>query len=305
MMIQKEQLSQLIVALVAQQALPLLRPHLIMASSVNRGYDEQIRRSGETVNVPVSPEMVANTIVAGGSVQKQNPRLSTVPVTLDTHKEATFEIPDVVNATKGASLQDVVLKYLEPAMVALANAIETDLLRQYPLLTFHTPVGTPGQNPLEATISAAETALFKANVPDSAELHGIVTPEAYEGLRQSARFSEQDKIGTGQAIVTGKVGRINNITFRRSNLVVKTGSGPVTAHGLVYAKDAFVLATGRLPQPTPGSGAVAEYMTDPESGITMRVLTSFNNNELAQQYTVDVLYGANVLRSTHAVEMQS
>ena len=45
----------------------------------------------------------------------------------------------------------------------------------------------------------------------------------------------------------------------------------------------------RLPQPLPGTGAIAEYAELGNFG--MRVVMSYQPNTLAQQFTVDVLYG--------------
>ncbi len=51
----------------------------------------------------------------------------------------------------------------------------------------------------------------------------------------------------------------------------------------------------RLPQPLPGTGAIAEYAELGNFG--MRVVMSYQPNTLAQQFTVDVLYGCGVLRN--------
>ena len=50
-----------------------------------------------------------------------------------------------------------------------------------------------------------------------------------------------------------------------------------------------------LPQPLPGTGAIAEYAELGNFG--MRVVLSYEPNTLAQQFTVDVLYGVAVLRN--------
>ena len=54
----------------------------------------------------------------------------------------------------------------------------------------------------------------------------------------------------------------------------------------------------RLPQPLPGTGAIAEYAELGNFG--MRVVMSYQPNTLAQQFTVDVLYGCGVLRNASA-----
>ncbi len=57
---------------------------------------------------------------------------------LNTHAEATFQIPDV---TKVLAVPDLLSLYMQPAVVALAEKIETDLLALYSQFTANTPVG--------------------------------------------------------------------------------------------------------------------------------------------------------------------
>ncbi len=61
--------------------------------------------------------------------------------------------------------------------------------------------------------------------------------------------------------------------------------------------------TRRLPQPLPGTGAIADYAELGNFG--MRVMMSYAPNTLAQQFTVDVLYGCAVLRNAFGVQISS
>ncbi len=75
----------------------------------------------------------------------------------------------------------------------------------------------------------------------------------------------------------------------RSQFVPKTGSesGDHAQPGVREGCDRLVVR--RLPQPLPGTGAIAEYAELGNFG--MRVTMSYQPNTLAQQFTVDVLYG--------------
>jgi len=55
--------------------------------------------------------------------------------------------------------------------------------------------------------------------------------------------------------------------------VQKTGSGPVNTHNLAFSRDAIGLVIRRLPQPLPGTGAIAEYAEMGNFGI--RVVMSY------------------------------
>jgi hypothetical protein len=77
----------------------------------------------------------------------------------------------------------------------------------------------------------------------------------------------------------------------------------VTTHNIAFARNAMGLAIRRLPKPLPGTGAIAEYAEVGNFGI--RVVMSYQPNTLAQQFTVDILYGVGVLRNSHGVQVRS
>src|SRR5271157_5651746 len=160
-----------IVKLVAADALPVLVGNLVMGNLVNRNYEPVLAQAGDTVNVPIPPVMVANNIIEGGTVQTQNPSLGNAQIVLNTHVEATFQIPDV---TKVLAVPDLMKVYMQPAVAALAERIEFDLLNLYAGFTANTPVGTAGTTITEATIDAAETALFLAKAPPHEQKYIVV-----------------------------------------------------------------------------------------------------------------------------------
>src|SRR5579863_417946 len=243
-----------IVKLVAADALPALMGNLVMGNLVNRDYEPVLAQSGDTVNVPIPPALVANNIAEGGTVQTQNPNLGNAQIVLNTHAEATFQIPDV---TKVLAVPDLLRLYMQPAVVALAERIESDLLALYPSFTANAPVGTAGTAIVEATVDAAETALFTAKVPSSAAKYLVVDSATYSTLRQIPRFSEFQTAGEAglRALVDGTVGKMKDFYIFRSQFVTKTGSSPVSTHNLAFSRDALGLVVRRLPQPLPGTGA--------------------------------------------------
>ncbi|MBM3734881.1 MAG: hypothetical protein FJW39_03770 [Acidobacteria bacterium] len=295
-------LAQAIVKLVAADALPALMGNLVMGNLVNRDYEPVLAQAGDTVNVPVPPILVANNITEGGTVQLQNPSVGNAQIVLNTHAEATFQIPDV---TKVIAVPDLLRLYMQPAVVALAEKIETDLLAAYSQFTANAPVGTPGSALTEATIDAAETALFNAKVPVGENKYLVVSSDAYSQLRQIPRFSEYHTAGEAglRAIVEGTVGKIKDFFVFRSQFVSKTGAAPATTNNLAFTRSGLGLVVRRLTQPLPGTGAIAEYSELGNFG--MRVLMSYQPNTLSQQFTVDVLYGIGVLRNSHGVQVKS
>src|SRR5271170_7483637 len=162
-----------IVKLVAVDALPALVSNLVMGNLVNRDYEPTLANAGDTVNVPIPPTLVANNIAEGGTVQTQNPSLGNAQIVLNTHAEATFQIPDV---TKVLAVPDLLRLYMQPAVVAIAERIESDILSLYSQFTANAPVGTAGVALIEGTVDSAETALFQAKVPAVASKYLVVGP---------------------------------------------------------------------------------------------------------------------------------
>ena len=294
-------LANAIVKLVAVDALPALMGNLVMGNLVNRDFEPALAQAGDTINVPIPPTLVANNIAEGGSVVTQNPNIGNAAIVLNTHAEATFQIPDV---TKVLAVPDLLKLYMQPAVIALAERIETDLLGLAAQFTANSPVGAPSNAISEAIVDSAETALFNAKVPASSPKYLVVDGSTYSDLRQITRFSEYSTAGQAglRAIVDGSVGKMKDFYVFRSQFVNKSGS-PTVTRNLAFAKSAMGLVTRRLPQPLPGTGAIAEYAEMGNFGI--RVLMSYAPNTLAQQFTVDVLYGCAVLRNAHGVQVLS
>jgi hypothetical protein len=291
-----------IVKLVAADALPALVGNLIMGNLVNRDYEPTLAQAGDTVNVPIPPTLVANNIAEGGTVNPQNPDLGNAQIVLNTHVEATFQIPDV---TKVLTVPDLLRVYMQPAVIAIAERIESDLLGLYASFTANAPVGTAGTPITEAVIDAAETQLFAAMVPSTQPKYLLVDANTYSQMRQIPRFSEFQTAGEGglRALIDGTFGKIKDFFVFRSQFIAKTGSAPLTTHNLAFVRDAVGLVIRRLPQPLPGTGAIAEYADLGNFG--MRVIMSYRPDTLSQQFTVDVLYGVAALRNTFAVQVNS
>ena len=291
-----------IVKLVAADALPVLVGNLVMGNLVNRDYEPTLAQAGDTVNVPIAPQLVANNIAEGNAVQLQNPSLGNAQIVLNTHAEATFQIPDV---TKVLAVPDLLRVYMQPAVVAIAEKIESDLLNLYAGFSANAPLGTAGTAITEAILDEAETTLFQAKVPASAPKYLMVDSNTYSAMRQIPRFSEFQTAGEAglRAMIDGTFGKIKDFFVFRSQYVQKTGSAPVNTHNLAFCKDAIGLVVRRLPQPLPGTGAIAEYAELGNFG--MRVTMSYQPNTLAQQFTVDVLYGCAILRNNFAVQINS
>ena len=299
--ITSQNLANAIVKLVAVDALPSLVGNLVMGNLVNRDFEPTLAQAGDTVNVPIPPVLVANNLAEAGTVTPQSPNIGNAQIVLNTHAEATFQIPDV---TKVIAVPDLLKLYMQPAVIALAEKIESDLLALAAQFTANAAVGGAGAPVTEAIVDEAETSLFNAKVPVSSPKFLVVDGSTYSQLRQIPRFSEYATAGDAglRAIIDGSVGKIKDFYVMRSQFVNRSGS-PTTTRNLAFTKSAIGLVTRRLPQPLMGTGAIAEYAEMGNFGV--RVLMSYAPNTLAQQFTVDVLYGCAVLRNAHGVQVLS
>ena len=227
-------------------------------------------------------------------MQTQNPSLGNAQIVLNTHAEATFQIPDV---TKVLAVPDLLKIYMEPAVAAIAQKIESDLLNLYAGFTANTPVGTPGTPITEATIDAAETALFLAKVPPTEQKFMVVDAATYSAWRQIPRFSEFQTAGDAglRSLVDGTVGKIKDFFVFRSQFVPKTGSSPVTTHNMAFTKN----ASG--PGGPPPAAAAAGYGRD--RGV--RRAGQFRHargDELPAEYAGAAVHGGRAVRLRRAAQ---
>jgi len=303
------QAAQAIAKYVAAKALPPLVGNLVMGNLINRSFEATVAQAGDTVNVPIPPVMSANNLAEAGTVTNQNPNLGNAQIVLNMHAEATFNVPD---ATKVLVVPDLYDTYMRPAIIAIAERIETDLLSLYTLFTANTACGADS-NMDEARLDLAEQELFASKVPQGEAKYLVVGASPYSTMRQLARFSEFQMTGpSGQPspMITGALpggslagaqgGTIKGMTVYRSQYVATSGSD---YFNLAFARDAMGLVIRRLPQPIPGTGAIAEYAEMGNFGL--RVVMSYAPNTLAQQFTVDCLYGVGVLRNNFGVVIES
>jgi N4-gp56 family major capsid protein len=283
--------------LIASQALPVLESNLFMAGLVNRNYESKLADAGDVVNVPVAPSATASNITETGTVNKQTLSLGNIPVTLNKHMESTFVISDIA---KALSSVDLLQTYIQSPMLAIAEAIELDLLSLGPLATFNAAVGASNTAPTEATIDAIESGFFKAKVPSGEPRICAVSADFYSSLRSLPRFTEVQTVGSGDAIVTGEFTRVKNVNFFRSQLINAVST---TTNNIAFTPSGIALVVRKLPLPLPGTGTMGAYAE--YKNLVLRVLMSFSPDSLASQVTVDVLYGVAALRNQCLMQVLS
>lgn len=287
--------------IIGMEALAQLRSNLVLVKRVNRNYEEEVAQYGKTVQIPFYGALTANDKTAGSDVTVQDATSTSVSVTLNKHKEATFIIEDI---DKALSRGDLLQGYMGSAITALAEKVETDLLALYSGLSQE--IGTAGTDVTAALVRTARKTLTDAKAPASNRTLVLSTKDVNALMAADSQFlMAVNQRGNAQTLEEGVIGRYMGFDVMESQLVPTTDSG-TDVHNIAFHKDAFALVVRPLETNIPANmGAVATIVQDPESGLGLRVVLSYNANRLGVQCTVDLLYGVAELRDTFGVEVLS
>src|SRR5436190_3080919 len=289
--------QQFISEIWANQALLALKNRIVLANFVTKDSDIAPFTEGDILHIPVPGTFVANNKAANTNVTLQVPTDSNIDVTLNMHKEVTFVVEDIVRAQQN---QDVMGRYLRNAVTPLAEAIESDLFALYTGLS--QSVGTSGTDLTPAIFRAALQKLMAANV-DVTDLAAVLSAKDYIALLGDSTLATYFSNTNPGAFREAQVGRLYGSTISQSNLVPVVAGAPNSTKNLMVTPDFAVLAMRGMP--TDGGGAPVDQRNyaDPDSGVSLRMTTSYNANALGVQVTFDVLYGVAELRDLAGVVM--
>ena len=282
----------------AARAMERLRSNIVLAKLVTRDSDIAAFNQGDVLHIPFPGSLTANSKAASTAVTLQAPSDSEVQVTLNKHKEVSFLVEDPVRAQQN---QEILDRYVDSAAIALAEAIESDLFALYSGLS--QSVGTSGTDLGAATIRSARKTLNDAKVPQAGRF-GVISSKDEVALLADSGLANYFAF-RGQQLKEGALGHLYGFDLYMSQLVPVVGSGPASTKNVFGSAQMAILAMRSLPEPPPGSGAVATVLRDRESGLVLRVVASYNPSFLGVQVTVDVLYGVAELRDAAGVVVLS
>lgn len=292
--------AKFIPTIIAQEALGRLKSYLSVARRISRDYDWATATEGQTINVPKRGAVSANDKTAGDVFTKQNPTATDVSVTLNKHKEVTITIDDV---TKVLENQDTQQGYGEDGAIALAEAIETDLLDLHPSISNTITFDNSSADNIDASMLNIRKWFVDQKVPLLEQRYMTVSSQAYNDLLDTDKFSRYDARGTGEQITTGRLINAYGFEIFESQLVPSSGS-PVAYHGVAFTRNGLVLASRPLPRPE-GFGGNYAVIVDPDVGLALRTLFWYNADLGAHQLTLDVLYGVAILDDRRVLEVES
>lgn len=285
----------------AQRALDYLRSNIALARLITKDTDVAAFNVGDVLHIPYPGTFTAADKTPDSAITPQAPSGSSeVTVTLNKHKHVTFLVEDVARAQANQDLMDL---YIRGAAIALAEQVENDLFALYAMLS--QSVGTSGTDLTEATILAAKKKLDDAKIARAGRF-AVISSKDENALLQVDRFTRADAIARGGIpIGEGQLGRLHGFDIYMSQLVPVVTGTPNSTKNLAGTREMFILAMRGLPEPPPNSGAKAATITDPQSGLVIRVLYAYNPSYLGVQVTLDVLYGVAELRDAAGVVVLS
>lgn len=289
--------TKFIPTIIAQEALGRLKAYLNVARNIARDTDFVTATFGQTINVPKRGAVSVNDKTAGSDFTLQNPTATDVSVTLNKHKEVTLAIDDV---TKVLQNQDVLRGYGDDGAIALAEAIETDLLNLHPNITNTITFNNSSE---DASMLAIRKFFTDQKVPKTEQKYFVCDASVYNELLGTDKFSRYDARGTGEQITSGNLLRAYGLEISESQLIPTSGS-PVAYHNLAFTKNGLILASRPLPKPE-GFGGNYAVIVDPDVGLALRTLFWYNAANGTHQLTMDVLYGVAVLDVRRVLEVES
>lgn len=185
----------------ALEALNVLRNQIVLAKVITRDTDMgEAGWQGKTLNIPYPGTFVAQDKVAGNAVTAQAPTGgATISLSLSKHKVVDFMVEDYAAAQSNS---DLLSRFVQPAVIALAEQLETDLWSMTGSLSAPV-VGTAGTDLSASAVRQMRKALNTAKAPMQDRL--LVLSEKDEigllgdsNLAQFYAFADKSAVTNGQ-----------------------------------------------------------------------------------------------------------
>jgi len=258
-------------------------------------------KKGDSIHIPVPARGSASVKAANTQVVLSAATNTKITVTIDKHYEYSKLIEDIAEVQALSSMRKF---YTDDAGFALAKQVDSDLFA----LAEGFQGGTVGQSAQaqvfeKAVIGGNGTSLYTGNSRNCTDITDagiramllkldnadvpmdnrsmVVPPIVVNDMLGIDRFTEQQFIGSGDAIKTGKIGSIYGVDVMISTSCPLTvGAATATDRvGMIIHKDALVLA----------------------EQVGVRSQTQYKQEYLGDLFTSDTIYGVAELRNDAGV----
>ena len=256
-------------------------------------------KKGDTIYIPVPARGAASAKAANTQVVLSAATNTAVTVTINKHYEYSKLIEDIAEVQALASMRKF---YTDDAGFALAKQVDSDLFALVEGFQGGTVGGTAAASYEKAYIGSTGAALYTGNSSNAADITDagiralilkldnadvpmdnrviVMPPVAANDLLGLNRFTEQQFIGNGDAIKTGKIGMIYGMdVYISTSCPTASGNSGADRVGVIMHKDALVLA----------------------EQVGVRSQTQYKQEWLGDLFTSDTLYGVAELRNDAGV----
>lgn len=285
--------SGVLPTIIAAETLGALSSNMALVGLVNRDFENEVAEYGQTVTIGVRGALTANSKSEGSNVTLQAPSSTTKSVTLSNHYEVTFGQEDIARMLVRP---DLIAGYAEDAAIALLEKVENTIAALYSGFSQSIDALT-GLG--EDDFRNAQRLLNAAKAPMSsrfAVLHEDANYEA-QGIERIVNRDYAESIGNIMA--DRYQGRAYGFNIFMDQNIIATGGECKNIFG---HRDAIALAT--RPMRVTDLNTVAQTVMS-ENGIGIRVTRWYDANGLAEQMTLDTLWGVSELRDNHGVVVRT
>jgi len=207
---------------IARAALPVLQEQLVFPSLVYTDYSNDYVTKGDTIQVKRPAVFVADEFGSSINLQDINPH--PINVTMDTIADVSVEVTAKQLALE---IEDFKKEVLEPAMVAIAEKINSDGLLMYKYVNSYE--GTSGTTPDDVEdIANARKRLNKNKVP-MMDRKAVWDPDADAKLSIVDSIINAEKSGSTLALREGAIGKVQGINNYMAQSVKTHTAGGYTA----------------------------------------------------------------------------
>lgn len=208
----------------------------------------------------------------------------------------------VTNRLQALSNQDLLRNFVTQGLRNAMKNMDASLAAHYSLAG-EVVAGVTSADITETEVRAAKKQLDEAKCPTGGR-YLIVNPQQMDALSAIARFTEVDKIGSGQAIVDGMVGRIHGFNVFTSNNIVETTDG--FAHLIAGYDGGGNPLEGSLQHAFANLAGIVNLSQTPTQiiGGIMLVKAVFDPKVRAEVLHLEQLYGTSAFRTEWLVEIK-
>lgn len=284
----------------AQESLIVLENNLVMGALVHRNFENTAQLVGDVINTRKPGTFTSNAKGATANITIQDASATNVAITLNKHQDVSFQVFDI-EATR--NFKDVILEFVEPALIAHAEKVDSDLTAEYANFTLTDVDLSAGAADIPGVMKVRK-ALSDGKVPFNGR-NFVVGTQADSDLMQIQTFHEADKRGDTIGLQEASIGRKFGFDFWADQNIVATGTTPnIKDHAMAFHRNAIALVTRPLktaaPPATIGGPSVA--ILD-NRGLGLRVMIGYDIKAKSVIVSIDLLYGVKTLDGSLGVEV--